>query len=489
MPRYFRIEALPEELKVRILELLDEADQSYKAWSDSIYKREDAKSELEDLIQSKRNLYGKGIRWMSLVSRAWRKRCAPWLFKTLNFDSLLAPEYVFDIGPQYSELFTHLVVAFEGPPDFTTDEIIQSMALLNNRTPRLRSMLVEGDAIASFFGCETLPPNGWISILQPGYRRNAMRAWEVMVGKLEKLQELSIEYIKNPNHVQELVQNCSNLTTLSLEFNLWEEVECTTVIAGSMEQFKNLRNLSIVATSYRYDTSKLDLLVATLETSSSRPPLVSLSLTALGLHSSWLTLASLFSDTLSSLAFASFDTDSGSFNTFTPPFLFTGSSFPQLRNLSVSAIRTVSEPILLSANSTSFPRLNSISFGLNFFCHFAAHSMSSANTLFAHARGLAPTAREISIYDNYWSMPSSTSRIAQRWKSKNSRPGVPTMSEAFIEDFEGEEPESTKAYAASISQTVDYLVGLKNRAVTFTNWTELESLLQGVEMHRVLMQS
>ena len=94
MPRYFRIEALPEELKVRIMELLDEADQNYKAWYETILPRQDVEPELERLIEAKSDLYGKGIYWMSLASRAWRKRCAPWLFKVkLVFLPLLTRQH------------------------------------------------------------------------------------------------------------------------------------------------------------------------------------------------------------------------------------------------------------------------------------------------------------------------------------------------------------------------------------------------------------
>ncbi|GAA5953747.1 hypothetical protein JCM3765_006956 [Sporobolomyces pararoseus] len=303
-------------------------------------------------------------------------------------------------------------------------------------------MNVKSGTIASLFRCESLPPNEWIQSFPLPSRSHASRAWEALAGKLEKLQELSIEcdFDPLPLQVQDLVLSCPNLTTLNLVVDAlwdWHEAEITTAIVTGIQSLKNLRHLSITLHKSVTGTFDLDPLVTTLNSSTSRPSLVSLSIAASHIHSSWLLLASLFSETLVSLNFTSFDDDSSEFGTYTTPFLFSGSSFPRLRTLSVSAIRSVTEPLLLSANSTSFPRLNSISFGLNFFDHVDAESMSSANALFAHLRGLAPCAQEISIHDKYWSMPVSVDRIAQRWKSKSSAPGGPSMLEAFVDEESG----------------------------------------------------
>ena len=75
------INSLPEELKVRIVQLIAQADQSYKVMIDALGMRGDLDEDFDALLYDKVTTHGKGIKLMSFVSKRWRKLCLPYCFK------------------------------------------------------------------------------------------------------------------------------------------------------------------------------------------------------------------------------------------------------------------------------------------------------------------------------------------------------------------------------------------------------------------------
>lgn len=83
------IDAIPEELKHKIVDMLAVSDERFELFEQALRKRQDSRPDYLVRMDRDKSLYGKSVHHMSLVSKSWRALCLHKLFKVSSRNSAI----------------------------------------------------------------------------------------------------------------------------------------------------------------------------------------------------------------------------------------------------------------------------------------------------------------------------------------------------------------------------------------------------------------
>lgn len=423
--------------------------------------------------------------------------------QTIDLCKTSDPIFVLDLAPRFANSITSVRwVKFVG-----RDQSLLSLVDTLRRLPRVARLTLNLAVLRSAFEVNSFPPDSdWFPYDQSS--DPLPRIWRAFDLILSRLEEVEFKFIGSMAHICPLLPTYRGLRRLSLEgigLIALEDPEILSIgrLLKVLPALESLRSFELIC----HESTPLDLspLVPSDGSSPRYPPLETLSVCAVELHPSWLSFANLFSHSLLHLSFDSTDDEELHFETGGAPiFDFTSASFPHVTTLYISAIRAFTAPILLTATTKTFPLLNDLTLGMQFWDHRQAYEIGSPEdiTLMNHANSLLPERRCIRFFDKYWSLSAEAVHEARKLGIKTSL--VPSFpSEALLEDLEEEDEEEDEDEEASNNGEVrDDLPRAIGRAINFlvhafeqaeitessTEWKRLVNLLRDVELERVAMK-
>ncbi|GAA5828844.1 hypothetical protein JCM3766R1_003839 [Sporobolomyces carnicolor] len=272
------IDAIPEELKHKIVDMLAASDERFELFEQALRKRQDSRTDYLNRMDRDQSLYGK-----SFVKHV---RIVKPLIATTEFARFIG----------------HL-----------------------QRLSHVDSISLNVNAVASWFVSQSDPRIKLDETVQ--------LCWATFSESLGKLNELVINSIDSAHPAPALLQSCCKLKSLTLEGMFRVSTWATSIQA--VTHLPHLKHLKIAAVSGSSRELDLSSVLDKLKSAPAVPELSSLSIVAEDMHESWLLLANLFSATLTELAFESSYDDFDSSHLQAPSFCFSTEHFPRLQALSI----------------------------------------------------------------------------------------------------------------------------------------------------------